>query len=56
MPDQSQTSPFSFPCEGGLVLNQPTFNMQPGQALELQNFESDIDGDTSPVIVTLLYK
>ena len=44
MPDQSQTSPFSFPCEGGLVLNQPTFNMQPGQALELQNFEPDIDG------------
>ena len=44
MPDQSQTSPFSFACQGGLVLNQPTFNMQPGQALELQNFETDIDG------------
>ena len=44
MPDQSQTSPFSFPCEGGLVLNQPTFNMQPGQALELLNFEPDIEG------------
>ena len=44
MPDQSQVSPFAFPCEGGLVLNQPTFNMSPGQALELQNFEPDIDG------------
>ena len=44
MPDQSQTSPFTFACQGGLVLNQPTFNMQPGQALELQNFEPDIDG------------
>ena len=44
MPELSQTQPFSFPCEGGLVLNQPTFNMQPGQALELQNFEPDIDG------------
>ena len=44
MPDQSQSSPFSFACQGGLVLNQPTFNMQPGQALELQNFEPDIDG------------
>ena len=44
MPDQSQTSPFSFSCQGGLVLNQPTFNMQPGQALELLNFEPDIDG------------
>ena len=44
MPDQSQTSPLTFACQGGLVLNQPTFNMQPGQALELQNFEPDIDG------------
>ena len=44
MPDQSESSPFSFACQGGLVLNQPTFNMQPGQALELQNFEPDIDG------------
>ena len=44
MPDQSQTSPFSFSCQGGLVLNQPTFNMEPGQALELLNFEPDIDG------------
>ena len=44
MPDQSQTAPFSFACQGGLVLNQPTFNMQPGQALELENFEPDIDG------------
>jgi len=44
MPDTSQTQPFSFSCQGGLVLNQPTFNMQPGQALELENFEPDIDG------------
>ena len=44
MPDTSQTQPFSFACQGGLVLNQPTFNMQPGQALELENFEPDIDG------------
>jgi len=44
VPDLSQTQPFAFACEGGLVLNQPTFKMQPGQALELQNFEPDIDG------------
>ena len=44
MPDLSQTQPFSFSCQGGLFLNQPTFNMQPGQALELENFEPDIDG------------
>ena len=44
MPDSSQVQPFSFSCQGGLVLNQPTFNMEPGQALELENFEPDING------------
>ena len=44
MPDTSRVQPFSFACQGGLILNQPTFNMQPGQALELENFEPDIDG------------
>ena len=44
MPDQSQVQPFSFNCEGGLVLNQSTFIMQPGQALELTNFEPDVEG------------
>ena len=44
MPDLSQTSPAAFNCEGGLVLNRSTFMMQPGEALELQNFEPDIGG------------
>ena len=44
MPDNSQVQPFSFNCEGGLVLNQSTFIMQPGQALELTNFEPDVEG------------
>ena len=44
MPDNSQVQPFSFNCEGGLVLNQSTFVMQPGQALELTNFEPDVEG------------
>ena len=44
MPDNSQVQPFSFNCEGGLVLNQSTFIMEPGQALELTNFEPDIEG------------
>ena len=44
MPDNSQTTPVSFNCEGGLVLNKSTFLMQPGEALELQNFEPDIGG------------
>jgi len=44
MADQSQTVPSAFNCEGGLVLNKSTFMMQPGQALELRNFEPDIEG------------
>ena len=44
MPDLSQTSPAAFNCQGGLVLNRSTFMMQPGEALELENFEPDIQG------------
>ena len=44
MPDSSQVQPVAFNCEGGLVLNRSTFLMEPGQALELQNFEPDIEG------------
>ena len=44
MPDLSQTAPATFPLMGGLVLNKSTFAMQPGEALELVNFEPDING------------
>ena len=44
MPDTSQTSPAAFNLEGGLVLNRSTFMMQPGEALQLENFEPDIQG------------
>jgi hypothetical protein len=44
MADLSNTAAFPFVCEGGLVLNQSTFIMKPGQALELENFEPDIEG------------
>ena len=44
MADESQTVPSAFVCEGGLVLNKSTFMMQPGEALELENFEPDITG------------
>ena len=44
MPDSSQVSPVAFNCEGGLVLNRSTFLMKPGEALELENFEPDIEG------------
>tara|TARA_R110001606_G_scaffold117512_1_gene247022 strand:- start:143 stop:1882 length:1740 start_codon:yes stop_codon:yes gene_type:complete len=44
MPDSSQTQPVAFNCEGGLVLNRSSFLMDPGQAIELENFEPDIEG------------
>jgi len=44
MPDQSGLNPFVFACEGGLVLDQSTFAMRPGMALELENFEPDVEG------------
>jgi hypothetical protein len=44
MADESQTVPSAFNCEGGLVLNKSTFMMQPGEALELRNFEPAVDG------------
>ena len=40
----AETQPSAFNCEGGLVLNKSTFLMQPGEALELRNFEPDIEG------------
>ena len=44
MTDLSQAQPAALNCEGGLVLNRSTFLMQPGEALELENFEPDIEG------------
>ena len=44
MADLSETAAFPFICEGGLVANRSTFIMQPGQAIQLENFEPDIEG------------
>jgi hypothetical protein len=44
MADLSRVQPIAFNCEGGLILNRSTFMMQPGEALELENFEPDIEG------------
>jgi hypothetical protein len=44
MPDNSQSQPVAFNCEGGLVKNRSTFLMQPGEALVLENFEPDVEG------------
>ena len=44
MPDTSYQKPFTASCAGGLVLNKDVFTMQPGEALQLSNFEPDITG------------
>ena len=44
MPDNAQLQPVAFNCQGGLVLNRSSFLMDPGQAIELENFEPDIKG------------
>ena len=44
MAAQDQVNPSAFICEGGLIANRSTFIMQPGQALQLENFEPDIEG------------
>ena len=44
MPDLSKVQPTAFNCEGGLVLNKSSFMLLPGEALELKNFEPDIEG------------
>ena len=44
MADLSRAQPTAFNCEGGLILNKSSFMLQPGEALELRNFEPDIEG------------
>jgi len=42
--DTSSISPFTASCAGGLILNKDVFTMQPGEAMQLANFEPDIAG------------
>jgi len=44
MADPSQISPYTASCGGGLVLNKDVYNMQPGEALQLSNFEPSVKG------------
>ena len=44
MPDASQISPYTASCGGGLILNKDVYNMQPGEALQLTNFEPSVEG------------
>jgi len=44
MPDTSGISPYTASCGGGLILNKDVYNMQPGEALQLVNFEPSVEG------------
>jgi hypothetical protein len=44
MPDTSIVSPFLVQLDGGLVLDRDAFTLPPGTAIQLQNFEPDING------------
>lgn len=55
MPDNSQITPAVITCNGGLILNKDIFDMEPGEALQLQNFEPDIAGGYKKVLGTTLY-
>lgn len=44
MPTTDLISPYVVSCAGGLTLNKDVFSMAPGEALQLQNFEPDIQG------------
>ena len=44
MPDLSQTQPNAFISEGGLIKSRSSLIMKPGEALELENFEPDMEG------------
>jgi len=44
MPNTSDIQPFNATCGGGLVLNKDVYDMQPGEALQLINFEPSTEG------------
>ena len=55
MPDNSQITPAVITCNGGLILNKDIFDMEPGEALQLQNFEPDIAGGYKKLLGTTKY-
>ena len=42
--DTSLIAPYTASCGGGLILNKDVYNMQPGEALQLVNFEPSVEG------------
>ena len=55
MPNTSQLQPTVVSCYGGLVLNRDVFTMRPGEALQLTNFEPDIEGGYKKMLGTTAY-
>jgi len=55
MPDNSLITPAVITCNGGLILNKDIFDMEPGEALQLQNFEPDIAGGYKKMLGTTAY-
>ena len=51
----SDLQPFTASIGGGLVLNKDVFSMNPGEALELTNFEPDIEGGYKKILGTTLF-
>jgi len=55
MADTSGISPYTASCGGGLILNKDVYNMQPGEALQLTNFEPSVEGGYRRLNGTELY-
>ena len=55
MPDNSLITPAVITCNGGLILNKDIFDMEPGEALQLTNFEPDIAGGYKKILGTTAF-
>ena len=55
MADTSAIAPYTASCGGGLILNKDVYNMQPGEALQLTNFEPSVEGGYRRLNGTTLY-
>jgi len=51
----AQVQPSVVSLGGGLILNKDVFSMSPGEALQLQNFEPDIEGGYKKILGTSKY-
>ena len=51
----AQVQPSVVSLGGGLILNKDVFSMSPGEALQLRNFEPDIEGGYKKLLGTTKY-